>query len=567
MNQFSIPSKEALDVEFETDSPECEDDVIFKTVVALANTNGGTLYLGVEDDGTVTGVRPDDGWPYSLAAYIANNTIPPQSVRIERLGDKEDEQVLAISVPRSRDELVSTADGEHMRRQLGSDGSPETVPMHSYEMANRLTHIRVMDPSARAVLEAELSDFDPQEIERLRRQLQSDGADAGLLELSDDNLFKSLGLIAWEEGRYYPTVAGLLLLGRPESLKKHVPTHTTAFQELSGSETLESDDFRLPILASIERLDDHIQKLNSAQEAEAAKEGATVPLLDPSAVREAIANAYSHRDYAKLGPVRVTMSDDGLTVANPGAFVEGVTLHALMHVESRGRNQLLASILKRIGVAEKAGRGLDKIFSGSLVYGGDMPDYSASTPAETVVTLPRIEPRTKIMELVSSLGNALGVRRPDTHQLLVLNAIARGGPLTARSLETLTGLEEFDLGRILRTLQRQHLVMRDETGDAGALPTYRLRTEKDIRFVKKPGRFPVPDLPEGVEADPLTPRERQLLVWMQEHEATTVADIAMALGLSQGRVRTLLGSLRNKGLVEKAGGKRFASYRSVPQDT
>ena len=80
-----------------------------------------------------------------------------------------------------------------------------------------------------------------------------------------------------------------------------------------------------------------------------------------------------------MGRVRVAVEDDGLTVANPGGFIEGITLENLLTAEPHGRNPLLADALKRVGLAEKTGRGIDRIFEGSLIYGRALPDYSKTT--------------------------------------------------------------------------------------------------------------------------------------------------------------------------------------------
>lgn len=85
-------------------------------------------------------------------------------------------------------------------------------------------------------------------------------------------------------------------------------------------------------------------------------------------------------DYSKMGRVCVAISDEGLTIANPGGFIEGVSIKNLLTAEPHGRNPQLADALKRIGLAERTGRGIDRIFEGSLVYGNPLPDYSDSTP-------------------------------------------------------------------------------------------------------------------------------------------------------------------------------------------
>ncbi|MGN1333511.1 MAG: helix-turn-helix domain-containing protein [Anaerovoracaceae bacterium] len=56
---------------------------IFDAVMAFSNTEGGDLYLGVEDNGNITGVHRDLENPTTLSAFIANNTVPPVSIRAE----------------------------------------------------------------------------------------------------------------------------------------------------------------------------------------------------------------------------------------------------------------------------------------------------------------------------------------------------------------------------------------------------------------------------------------------------------------------------------------------------
>ena len=66
-----IPWKETLTIEFKSDLKKYGDSNLFEDVVAFANTDGGDLYLGVEDDGTITGVHKAHSNPVTLSAYIA----------------------------------------------------------------------------------------------------------------------------------------------------------------------------------------------------------------------------------------------------------------------------------------------------------------------------------------------------------------------------------------------------------------------------------------------------------------------------------------------------------------
>lgn len=106
-----LPDRESLTVEFKSERrrPQSDDEIV-DNVVALANTQGGTLYLGIEDDGTITGVSKKHSNINGLAAFIFNKTVPQQTTRIESLHEHGC-QVVAIEVDSSQ-QIVSTSGGK-----------------------------------------------------------------------------------------------------------------------------------------------------------------------------------------------------------------------------------------------------------------------------------------------------------------------------------------------------------------------------------------------------------------------------------------------------------------------
>lgn len=78
---MALPEKETLTVEFKSDRNRLSDDELVEAVVALANTQGGELYIGVEDDGTPTGLHAAHQDAIRLAAMVGNRTRPSLSVR------------------------------------------------------------------------------------------------------------------------------------------------------------------------------------------------------------------------------------------------------------------------------------------------------------------------------------------------------------------------------------------------------------------------------------------------------------------------------------------------------
>lgn len=416
----TIPLKESITVEFKSDIIKYPDSEIFEAVVAFANTEGGDLYLGVEDDGKITGVNKAHSNPVSLGAFISNHTIPPVSTRSEIID--EEKPVLMISVPKSYNGIVATTSGKVLRRRIKADGTPENIPMYPSEFFSRISDLRLLDYSAMMVEEASVSDFDAIEIERLRRTILAYDGDKSLLDLSDEELFKALGFVKEQNDRLIPTIAGILMIGRINSLKRFVPTMKSSFQVLEGTEVRVNEDFAIPVLAAIERINQFFEAWNPDHEIEMGLFRMPSPDFNKRAVREAIVNAFSHRDYSKMGRVRIAITDEGLTVANPGGFIEGISIDNLLTAEPHGRNPLLADALKRVGLAEKTGRGIDRIFEGSLIYGRLLPDYSASTNVTVSLFIPRSTPDIQMAKLIADEQNRLGRPLP-VNTLLILNTL------------------------------------------------------------------------------------------------------------------------------------------------
>lgn len=414
-----IPKNENLLIEFKSDADRLSDNEIVEAVVAFANTQGGTLYLGVEDDGTITGIHQMHSNITGLSAMIANKTVPPQSVRTEILDS--DSPVVVIEVPKSYT-TVATSSGKILRRRIKLDGAPENVPMFPHEITSRLAELSKLDFSAQPVLDADYSDFDPIERERLRKIISVNRGEAALLELSDEELDKALRLVTTIEGKLVPTITGLLLIGKVDSIRQHIPTAETAFQVLVGTEVKVNDSFIRPILSAFDRIEEYLAAWNSDKELSFGLVRLSIPEFDNRAFREALVNAYSHRDYSILSRIRFLIDDEGLTISSPGGFIEGVTIENLLTVEPHGRNPSLADALKRIGLAERTGRGIDRIFEGSLVYGRPLPDYSASDSQTVKLFIQRANPDMEFTRMVTELQTKMGRGLP-IQSLLILSVM------------------------------------------------------------------------------------------------------------------------------------------------
>lgn len=435
----NLPPTETLTVEFKGDRTRLSDNDLVEALACLANTEGGELWLGVEDDGTPTGLHTAHQDLGGLPAMVAAKTSPSLAVTVN-VHELAGVSVARIVVPKSNAEVATTA-GVYLRRRLKQDGMPECVPMLPHDRSSRAGHFGLMDASAQAVAGATLADFDPLERERLRQAVRQYGGDRVLLELDDEALDGALGFSTRSPtGERIPTLAGLLVIGRESALRERVPTHELAFQVLAR-ETVSFNEFRsFPLLKALDWLETNFRPYNPEKELQIGLFRVPVPRVDLGAFREAVANALVHRDYYRLGAVHVRLDDHGLTISNPGGLVEGVTLLNLLTTEPRPRNPALADVMKRIGIVERSGRGVDKIYRGMLRFGRPEPDYSRTDRTSVVLQLATVEADEMFLQWVVEQEN-----RQD------------GAPLPIDSLIALAALRDqkrLGMDELARHIQR-----------------------------------------------------------------------------------------------------------------
>ena len=309
-----LPLRESLTVEFKSDRSKLPDRDLIEALVCLANAEGGELWLGVEDDGTPTGLHAEHRLLEGLAGMVAARTSPSLNVRAEAV-ELDGVTVACVHIPKSQSEVATTS-GVYLRRRLKHDGTPECVAMLPHERSSRASNFGLLDVSAQPVAGATLADLDPLERERLRQAVQQYGGDRVLLELDDEALDGALLLTARQpDGSRVPTLTGLLLVGRETSIRQLVPTHEFAFQVLAQQAVRFNEFRRFPLLKALDWLETNFRPYNPEEELQVGLFRVPVPKVDLGAFREAVANALVHRDYHGRGAVHVRLEDDALAVS------------------------------------------------------------------------------------------------------------------------------------------------------------------------------------------------------------------------------------------------------------
>lgn len=541
--KITLPERETMEIEFKSDVKKLSDSDLVDAVVAFANTNGGSLYLGIEDNGSVTGLNEQHKDITQLAAYIANRTVPPVSVKAEILDSEQ--PVLLIQVPKSRS-IVAASNGKIQRRRLKADGTPENVPMYPYEISTRLSELSLLDFSAQPVPGAKYTDIDPLERERLRKIILAYNGEKNLLELSDEELDKALQFVVTTADQLVPTYTGLLLLGKAEKIREYMPTAESAFIMMRGTDVTTNESFFLPLLAAIEKITDFISARNTSEEMEMGMFRISIPEFDPRAVREAVVNAFVHRDYTQLGRVLVKLDTDGLSVSNPGGFIEGVTYQNILTVEPHGRNPVLADALKRIGLAERSGRGVDRIFEGSLLYGRDIPDYSESTSRTVKLFIPRGVPDKRLVALISEEQKRTGSPLP-LNSLLVLNVLKNNHRMSLADMSHECAIPESKLKTTLERLTESGLIDAMGSGRGRAYVLSAKAYKDPIQHVR--------------QTDIDVVRYKELVITLaRRKEYITRRDVIKLLHVSPSQAYRQLKKLVDEGILTLDGTTSAAKY-------
>lgn len=546
-----IPKNETLTIEFKSDIDCLDEKELVSEIVGMANTEGGILYLGVEDNGDITGVHKKHRDPNGAMALIANKTVPSLSVRAEII-EEEGTEVLQIQIPMSRT-IIATSDGKILRRRLKPDGSPENVPMYPYEISGRLSSLSQLDYSAQILMGATMDDLDGNERERLRNIIKYRKGDKTLLELTDEELDKALQLVKEEAGVLHPTVTGMLLLGKEERIVELLPTAKAVFQVLEGTKVRKNEQTSKPLLAAFEMFEEYMKAWNPEREMEYGLFRVPIPEFSEAAYREGLVNAFCHRDYTVIQAVRVAVEDEGLTISSPGGFIEGVNLKNLLTVEPHGRNPALADALKRIGLAEKTGRGIDRIFEGSIVFGRPLPDYSETTSTCVKLFIQRAEPDLAFTKMISNEENRLGRSLP-INSLLILSVLQSRRRLTIGEIEEVTNIGEIRAKAVVEKLVEAGLV--EASGNSKArfyILSSKVYKEQDniVGYVRQ----------TGIDA---VKYEAWIMELIQKQSGKITRDnVVELLNVTPSQAYRLLKKLSDKGRIKLVGNGRSAYYELI----
>ena len=353
---------------------------VYRYVVALSNEGGGHLLLGVKNDGTLGGTLAFSDIQ-KLKIDVLHQPKISRRIRIEvDVFNLDEKRVLIITVPPRHKGEPDSYDGAFLMR------SGESLVGMNNDMIKDIISEDISDYSADIIDGLTDDALDGQAIELAKYLWMRKSANSAVELMSPDEVVQGLGLKD-ERGI---TRAGLILLGKESYISRLQPNAEVVWEYRRRNTDVQYAsrvDYRR---AMILYLDDLWLQIDARNEVAHVNEGfliRDIPAFTETTIRESVLNAVAHRDYQDQGSVYIRQSTEEMVVESPGGFIAGITPQNIMRAASKPRNRLIAEVFQKLGLVERSGQGVDKIFVDSISTGKGQPSYEESTSHEVKLTV------------------------------------------------------------------------------------------------------------------------------------------------------------------------------------
>lgn len=356
-------------------------------LIAFANSKGGTVYFGVEDNPVeVTGCnRNYDG--QRMIEGIYDKTIPPLFSEISAF-EYEGKLVIALSV-KADGKTYTTTDGRCLKR-LGRNSKPAYLD----ELNNVYSSTQNPDFSARIMSDSTLGDINKLEVYNLKEKLRVRDSKSTLPDLDDIDFLRDLQLIKFDGDIEKLTIAGLLFVGKETSIQRLLPQAEVIYLHYSTNNLEEYDariDMKLPLISVIDKLTERVQAYSKIENIQVGLFRLEVEDFPERVFQEALLNALSHRDYQSNAAVYVKQYPDRIVIENPGGFLDGITENNIITHPSIPRNKLIAETLQNLKYVQRTGQGVDIIFKDMVSMGKPYPKYRSFNDAVSLTIFSAID--------------------------------------------------------------------------------------------------------------------------------------------------------------------------------
>lgn len=339
---------------------------IVQTVIAFANTAGGTLVIGIQDKTKIViGIENILQDEERIANAIADSVTPTLLPNFQFISWRE-KDVLILTVHHSLGPFYLKEKGETggVYVRLGSTNRIADAAMIAE--IRRLKEHTSFDQLPD--LKASPDDLDL----HLANQLLS-----SVGKSCTKSNAKSLELVADYRENLYPTKGGLLLFGkRRDEFFPDPFIRLIRFEGESKSSAIDHQDIKSPLPVAIDEALAFIRRNTYMKAVIHAMRREDIPQYPHEAVREAVINAVLHSDYSTMrSSIQVAIFDERMEITNPGPLPLGLSLETALSGVSQLRNRVLGRVFRELRLIEQWGSGLARIRNACLQHGSSAPKF------------------------------------------------------------------------------------------------------------------------------------------------------------------------------------------------
>jgi ATP-dependent DNA helicase RecG len=357
---------------------------IAKTLVAFSNADGGELFVGIEDNNTITGLPYPEGKISLILKAPLNNVLHETPLPLKRasLIDYNGKKVAYFSVEKGSEFVHLTAKGECFQRK-----DRDSVPTASEEIRLSRDEKISREYDRQFVDLAYINDLDLDLVNAVSRQMSR--------IVSTEKFLQYLELAEFDGNRLRLRRAALLLFAKHPT--KWHPRSQVRILKVKGVEEKTGENFNVEEVGEVSGNLFYLYEKSwellrpCLTETRLSKEAIFTPqIIYPElACREALMNAITHRDYSLEGRgIEIKIFDNRLEVLSPGKLLSSLTIKELKELKGlhQSRNAYIAKVLREFGYIRELGEGIKRIFE--LMKSNGLVDPRIESPNKSfIITL------------------------------------------------------------------------------------------------------------------------------------------------------------------------------------
>ena len=338
---------------------------------AFANQQGGGFFsFGIDSGGGIRGITTDQvGRIVAKLANISRSAVEPQ-LRIDRhVDEREDKEILFIQVSESPQKPVHLR-GKGIEFSYTRSGG-QTRKMSKQEIANAILSTKQFRYEELEALLCKASEiFKWLDYETFIRFLNIPGENSE--EAAMERLINEK-LVYRRNGHFSITNLGAIVAARDLTQfpgKERFPVRVIKYRGVSKVQAETEKEFSQGYGVGFQKLVHYVMSQLPTSEVIKDALRKNVPIYPEITVRELVANALIHRDFTVTGmnPM-IEIFNDRMEISNPGVLLPSVKIERLIDATPESRNELFAALMRRMGICEERGSGIDKALFEVEVFG------------------------------------------------------------------------------------------------------------------------------------------------------------------------------------------------------